>query len=99
MRSEPAPVATEASDYFFNGGKFSNQTMLVGMGARSHPADCQCAAGELFRRQGPPAPDWPDDDYDTIWTVTLDANGNLTVDNALCEGIESAALPATPPEF
>jgi hypothetical protein len=31
--------------------------------------------------------------------VTLDAEGNLTVDNAMCEGINSAALPATCPQF
>jgi len=44
---------------------------------------------------GQVAPNWPDDDYDTIWTVTLDGTGNLTVNNALCEGINSATLPAT----
>ena len=46
-----------------------------------------------------PAPDWPDDDYDTVWTVTLDAVGNVTVDNAKCEGIKSGTLPATAPQF
>ena len=45
------------------------------------------------------APPWPDDDYDTIWTVTLDADSNLTVNNAKCEGINSAQLPATAPQF
>jgi hypothetical protein len=39
----------------------------------------------------------PDVDYDTIWTVKLDSAGNLTVDNALCEGIDSSQLPATAP--
>jgi hypothetical protein len=48
---------------------------------------------------GPTVPAWPPDDYDTIWKVTLDAEGNLTVNNTLCEGIESAALPATCPKF
>lgn len=47
----------------------------------------------------PQAPDWPPDDYDTVWKVTLDADGNLTVNNTLCEGIDSAALPATCPKF
>jgi hypothetical protein len=47
----------------------------------------------------PTAPDWASDDYDSIWTVTLDANGNLTVNNDLCEGIVSASLPATCPAF
>jgi len=46
-----------------------------------------------------PAPGWPDDDYDTIWTVKLDATGNLSVDNSMCEGISSASLPATCPQF
>jgi hypothetical protein len=31
--------------------------------------------------------------------VQLDAQGNLSVDNSLCEGIDSASLPATPPLF
>ena len=38
-------------------------------------------------------------DYDTIWTVTLDAEGNLTVNNALCQGIDSASLPPTAPQY
>lgn len=48
---------------------------------------------------GPPAGGWPHEDYDTIWTVTLDAKGNLTVDNDLCEGIDSTTLPVTAPLF
>ena len=46
-----------------------------------------------------PSDVWPDTDYDTIWTVTLDAQGNLTVNNGMCEGISSRALPDTPPQF
>ena len=45
------------------------------------------------------APTWPETDYDTIWTVTLDSVGNLAVNNALCEGIDSATLSATAPQF
>ena len=45
------------------------------------------------------APAWPDSDYDSIWTVTLGPTGNLTVDNTLCEGIDSSKLPAAPPQF
>jgi hypothetical protein len=48
---------------------------------------------------GTPPGGWPSEDYDTIWTVTLDAKGNLTVDNDLCEGIDSSKLPATAPQF
>ena len=42
---------------------------------------------------------WPSADYDTIWTVKLDATGNLTVNNALCEGIDSMKLPVTAPDY
>ena len=42
---------------------------------------------------------WPEDDYDTVWTIKLDANGNLSIDNATCEGINSKALPKDPPQF
>ena len=49
--------------------------------------------------QAPPSDEWPDTDYDTIWTVKLDAHGNLTVNNTLCEGINSGTLPPTPPQF
>jgi hypothetical protein len=31
--------------------------------------------------------------------VTFDASGNVTVNNSLCEGIDSASLPATAPQF
>ena len=41
----------------------------------------------------------PDTDYDTVWTVKLDAQGNLTADKALCEGIDSSKLPLTAPLF
>jgi hypothetical protein len=34
-----------------------------------------------------------------VWTATLDGEGNLNVNNSECEGIESAALPATAPQF
>jgi hypothetical protein len=49
-----------------------------------------------------PTSPWPDSDFDTIWTVKLDAQGNLTADNSLCEGIDSAALQLnfkTAPQF
>jgi len=48
---------------------------------------------------GPPVGGWPVTDYDTIWTVTLDAQGNLTIDNEMCEGIDSSGLSAVAPLF
>jgi len=86
------------SDFFFKNGTFDNQTVLVAWEHDHIP----WIIDELFLSYGGGvtiAPDWPGSDYDTIWTVTLDALGNLTVTNVLCEGIDSAALPATPPQF
>ena len=40
---------------------------------------------------------WPDNDYDTIWRVKIDSAGNLSVDNQLCEGIDSNTLPVQAP--
>ncbi len=88
------------SNFFFTGGKFSNQTMLVAWeSSRIKPL-----INALLNSYGgtglPLLPTtWPSTDYDTIWTVTLDAQGNLTVDNALCEGIDSETLPVTAPQF
>ena len=42
---------------------------------------------------------WADGDYDSIWMVTIDGSGNLTIDNSHCKGINSAKLPATAPAF
>jgi hypothetical protein len=42
---------------------------------------------------------WPSGDYDTIWTVKIDSAGNLSVDNKLCEGLDSSKLPVTAPTF
>lgn len=88
------------SDYFFKGGRFSNQTVLVAWEHAHIPPTIDALLASHFPSySGPKAPAWPEDDYDTIWTVTLDDKGNLTVDNALCEGIDSAKLPVTPPHF
>ncbi len=89
-----------ASDFFFTGGKFSNQTVLVAWeSSRIKPL-----INALLNSYGdsglPLLPTtWPSADYETIWTVTLDAQGNLTVNNELCEGIDSATLPAAAPQF
>jgi hypothetical protein len=89
-----------ASDFLFTGGGLSNHTVLLAWeSTRIKPL-----INALLERYGgsdlpllPPA--WPPADYDTIWTVQLDAQGNLTVDDALCEGIDSTPLPETAPTF
>jgi hypothetical protein len=88
------------SEFFFNGGTFSNQKVLM---AWEHD-HISLIVNALFASYfpdggGPTAPDWPADDYDTVWTLTFDAVGNLTMNNTTCEGINSAALPVAAPQF
>jgi hypothetical protein len=89
-----------ASDFLFTGGTLSNQTVLLAWeSARIKPLLNVLLAS--YGAGGLPLlpPTWPSADYDTIWTVQLDAQGNLTVDDGLCEGIDSAQLPETAPPF
>jgi hypothetical protein len=83
------------SDFFFKHGTFNNQTVLLAWEHDHIPFIIE----ELFKNyfpigssQIPARLPWAGSDYDSIWRVRLDAQGNLTVDNALCEGIDSAAL-------
>ena len=96
ISDQNAPQQT--SDFFFTGGTFSNQRVLLAW-SYQYIQPTVNALLATYHGDGQQAPAWPDPDYDSIWTVTLDAVGNVTVDNALCEGINSAALPATPPQF
>jgi hypothetical protein len=96
----PPQLATQASDFFFTGGKLSNESVLLAWEHAHIPTTVDALIASYYPNGGAPtAPDWASDDYDSIWTVTLDANGNLTVNNDLCEGIVSASLPATCPAF
>jgi hypothetical protein len=89
-----------ASEYFFTGGNFSNQSVLIGWEHAHVPPTVNALIATYYPSGGAPTvPDWPALDYDTIWSVSLDASGNLSVDNGKCEGINSAALPATAPQF
>ena len=83
------------SDFFFNGGTLSNQTVLVAWTFQFiQPTIYDLLKSYNAGNQAPPSDEWPSTDYDTISTVKLDAMGNLTVNNGMCEGIDSAALPA-----
>jgi hypothetical protein len=100
LSSPTDPAAAQAtSNFFFTGGRFSNQTILVAWEHEHFPP----LIAYLLQTYGGtvPAPTltWPADDYDTIWRVRLDGSGNVAVDNALCEGIDTSAVPSTPPVF
>jgi len=90
--------------FFFanaTGPDFSNKRLLVAWEHDHIPPTVNWLISTYFGPSGsrPVAPDWPSADYDSIWTIKLDAIGNLTVDNSLCEGIDSAELPSTCPRF
>lgn len=93
-----ATAPQQASDYFFLGGKFNNQTSLLAWEHSNIPLIINALLSS-YGSSSQLAPGWPQLDYDTVWTVKLDFAGNLTVDNSLCEGIDSKTLPATAPQF
>ena len=92
-------VAKATSDFLFTGGNLSNQTVLLAWEHEHYPPLITYLLQSYGGSDPVPALFWPHSDYDTIWTVKLDAQGNLTVNNALCEGIDSTALPAAAPQF
>lgn len=92
-------VARTTKDFFFTHGKFSNQTVLVAWEHEHFPPLITALLESYGGSARIPSLSWPSGDYDTLWTVKLDAQGNLTVDNALCEGIKSDVLPDEPPQF
>ncbi len=77
------------------GGQFSNQRVLLAWSFQFiQPTILKLLTSYNAAQLAPPSGVWPDNDYDTIWTVKLDAHGNLTVNNAMCEGINSADVAA-----
>ncbi|MGC2112197.1 MAG: hypothetical protein WA655_21945 [Candidatus Korobacteraceae bacterium] len=97
MAQSPPQLATVASDFFFTGGTFSNESLLVGWEHDHIPTTVNALLTSYH--SGQTVGDWASSDYDTVWTVKLDANGNLSVDNATCEGISSPDLPKQAPQF
>jgi hypothetical protein len=85
--------------YFFFNPQFSGKTILLAWEHAHFPPLITALLAKYPNPSTTTAPSWPSSDYDTIWTVKLDALGNLAVDNSLCEGIDSSKLPATAPLF
>lgn len=100
---DPAAAQSTSEFLFTNlnlaGVNLSGQTVLMAWEHLHYPP----LLNYLFQSYGVNVPaaaiPWPQTDYDTIWTVKLDAQGNLTVNNALCEGIDSVSLPYAAPQF
>jgi hypothetical protein len=92
--------APQTSSFFFTGGQFSHHKLLLGWTYTQNTLVINSLLSSYFPNGGAPtAPVWQATDYDSIWTITLDASGNLTADFSQCEGINSSALPVAPPQF
>ncbi len=99
-----ATVAADTSKFFFftcdTCGNFSEKVVLVAWESGHIKPFLNALISSYGGNDIPLLPEsWPAEDYDTIWTVSLDAQGNLTIDNELCEGIDSEALPKDAPLF
>jgi hypothetical protein len=97
-----AETAEATMNFFFThtaGVNLSNQTILLAWEHNHYPPLIRQLINSYGGSVPAPPMAWPSGDYDTIWTVILDGAGNLTVHNALCEGIDSSMLPAAAPSF
>ena len=95
--NDPQVDEKTSAFFFFSGGKFSSQNVLLAWSFQFiQPTIDALLTSYNAAQQAPPASVWPATDYDTIWTVKLDAVGNLTVNNGMCEGhrVREAAGPA-----
>lgn len=87
----------QLNDYLFTGGAFSGKKVLLAWEHDHLPPTLNELLKRYFPNGGAPSLTndiWPGTDYDTVWSFKLDAQGNLTVDNTLCEGIDSKLLQA-----
>ena len=90
-------VTTNTIDFFFDDPQFSNHKVLLAW-EHEHFAPLVNALLKSYGSSQTVA-GWASGDYDSIWTVTIDGSGNLTIDNSHCEGIDSTKLPTTAPAF
>jgi hypothetical protein len=94
---DESTITRNTIDFFFNDPQFSNHKILLAWEHEHFPPLVNALLKSYSSSQTAPA--WASGDYDSIWTIRLDSAGNLTVDNSICEGIDSAKLPETAPQF
>jgi hypothetical protein len=94
---DTATVTEQTIQFFLDSSQFSNHKVLLAWEHKHFAPLVNALLGKYHSTHT--VAGWASGDYDTIWTITLDSAGNLTVDNSQCEGINSAALPATAPQI
>jgi hypothetical protein len=90
-------VSRKTIEFFFEDPQFSNHKILLAWEHEHFPPFVTALLKSYGSTQT--APSWASGDYDSIWTIKIDSAGNMTVDNSLCEGINSATLPIVAPQF
>ena len=91
---------SKTRNFFFKNPKFSGTTVLLAWEHHRIPLIIDALLAGYAKKSQSKTPAWPDTDYDSMWTVTLDAAGNATVTNARCEGIDlGTPQPDTAPKF
>ncbi len=90
-------ITANTIDFFFDDPQFSNHKVLLAW-EHEHFAPLVNALLKSYG-SGQTVAEWASGDYDSVWTVTIDGSGNLTIDNSRCEGIDSTRLPTNAPAF
>jgi hypothetical protein len=90
-------VSRNTIKFFFDDPQFSNHKILLAWEHEHFPPFVTALLKSYGSTQT--APSWASGDYDSIWTIKIDSAGNMTVDNSLCEGIDSTILPIIAPQF
>lgn len=87
-----------ASPYFQHSA--SGATILVGWEHGNIEKAVKILFASVYKNPQAAAqlPAWSYTDYDTVWTLSTDKDGNLTFTNS-CEHIPTASLPSTCPAF
>jgi hypothetical protein len=85
------------ANFLFAGGKFNGKTVLVSW-EHGHIESTIVNLFKTLYGNSETIPTWGPNDYDTIWKVQLDSNGNATFSNT-CEGIPESALANSCPTF
>lgn len=94
--NQPESLAT----YFFTNNKFSNKTLLVAWEHGGIDKAVKFLFKGVYNDTSAEAqlPHWVSTDYDTIWKLELDGNGDAKFSNS-CEGIATVSLPMSCPKF
>jgi hypothetical protein len=94
---------SDAVQYFFFNKAYENKTILVAWEHRHIEEIINLFSSTSYYSKTTNTNQnqavWESADYDSIWSVTLDSSGNLSMNNSMCEGINSSLLPITAPQF